>query len=78
MMLSRVDDSAVPGPAVFMFVSGVPIMVNQNTHQGLKLGGRSRLARGAAPAPNGATKGASGRYQPPAQGARGDVRRRRK
>ena len=37
MMLSYGDDSAIPVPAVFMFVSGMPVVVNQNTHQGLKL-----------------------------------------
>ncbi|KAF1811533.1 hypothetical protein P152DRAFT_459476 [Eremomyces bilateralis CBS 781.70] len=37
MLLSQGDDSAVPVPAIFMFVPGMPIAVNQNTHQGLKL-----------------------------------------
>lgn len=37
MMLNQGDDSAVPVPAVFMFVPGMPIVVNQNTHQGLKM-----------------------------------------
>ncbi|KAL8326728.1 hypothetical protein RB597_003174 [Gaeumannomyces tritici] len=37
MMLSHGDDSAIPVPAVLMFVPGMPIVVNQNTHQGLKL-----------------------------------------
>ena len=37
MMLSQGDDSAIPVPAIFMFVSGMPVVVNQNTHQGLKL-----------------------------------------
>ncbi|KAM4061853.1 PIF1-like helicase [Hirsutella rhossiliensis] len=31
------DDSATPVPAVFVFVPGMPVVVNQNTHQGLKL-----------------------------------------
>ncbi|XP_044715147.1 PIF1-like helicase domain-containing protein [Hirsutella rhossiliensis] len=31
------DDSATPVPAVFLFVPGMPVVVNQNTHQGLKL-----------------------------------------
>jgi hypothetical protein len=34
MILSYGDDSSIPIPAVFMFV---PVIVNQNTHQGLKL-----------------------------------------
>ncbi|KAF1814385.1 hypothetical protein P152DRAFT_456639 [Eremomyces bilateralis CBS 781.70] len=37
MLLSQGDDSAIPVPAIFMFVQGMPITVNQNTHQGLKL-----------------------------------------
>ncbi|RKK06850.1 hypothetical protein BFJ65_g18403 [Fusarium oxysporum f. sp. cepae] len=37
MMLSQGDDSAVPVPAIFMFVPGMPVVVNKNTHQGLKL-----------------------------------------
>jgi hypothetical protein len=37
MMLGHGDDSAIPVPAVFMFVPGMPVVVNQNTHQGLKL-----------------------------------------
>lgn len=37
MILSHGDDSSIPVPAVFMFVSGMPVVVNQNTHQGLKL-----------------------------------------
>ncbi|KAF1816155.1 hypothetical protein P152DRAFT_454398 [Eremomyces bilateralis CBS 781.70] len=37
MMFSYGDDSAVPVPAIFMFVPGMPIVVNHNTHQGLKL-----------------------------------------
>jgi len=36
-MLSHGDDSAVPVPAVFLFVPGMPVVMNQNTHQGLKL-----------------------------------------
>ncbi|KAM4067857.1 PIF1-like helicase [Hirsutella rhossiliensis] len=34
---ARGDDSATPVPAVFLFVPGMPVVVNQNTHQGLKL-----------------------------------------
>lgn len=37
MMQNQGDDSAIPVPAVFMFVAGMPIVVNKNTHQGLKL-----------------------------------------
>ncbi|KAM4066756.1 PIF1-like helicase [Hirsutella rhossiliensis] len=37
MMLNQGDDSAIPVPAVFMFVPGMPVVVNRNTHQGLKL-----------------------------------------
>ncbi|EXM13396.1 hypothetical protein FOTG_18153 [Fusarium oxysporum f. sp. vasinfectum 25433] len=37
MMLNQGDDSAVPVPGVFMFVPGMPVVVNHNTHQGLKL-----------------------------------------
>ncbi|KAM4061647.1 PIF1-like helicase [Hirsutella rhossiliensis] len=37
MMLNQGDDSAIPVPAVFMFVPGMPVVVNHNTHQGLKL-----------------------------------------
>lgn len=37
MMLSHGDDSAIPVPAVFMFVPGMRVVVNKNTHQGLKL-----------------------------------------
>ncbi|KAH8743569.1 hypothetical protein F5883DRAFT_634381 [Diaporthe sp. PMI_573] len=36
MILSQGDDSAIPVPAVFMFVPGMPVAVNHNTHQGLK------------------------------------------
>ncbi|GJN72473.1 hypothetical protein PLICBS_006546 [Purpureocillium lilacinum] len=36
-MLSLGDDSAIPVPAIFMFVAGMPVVVNQNTHQGLGL-----------------------------------------
>ncbi|KAM4064222.1 PIF1-like helicase [Hirsutella rhossiliensis] len=36
MILNQGDDSAIPVPAVFMFVAGMPIVVNHNTHQGLK------------------------------------------
>ncbi|XP_044717320.1 PIF1-like helicase domain-containing protein [Hirsutella rhossiliensis] len=37
LMLCQGDDSATPVPAVFVFVPGMPVVVNQNTHQGLKL-----------------------------------------
>jgi hypothetical protein len=37
MMLNHGDDSVISTPAVFMFVPGMPTVVNQNTHQGLKL-----------------------------------------
>lgn len=37
MILSHRDDSAIPVPAVFIFVPSIPIVVNQNMHQGLKL-----------------------------------------
>ncbi|KJK73445.1 hypothetical protein H634G_11327 [Metarhizium anisopliae BRIP 53293] len=37
MMLNQGDDSAIPVPGVFMFVPGMPVVVNRNTHQGLKL-----------------------------------------
>lgn len=36
MMLNQGDDSAIPVPGVFMFVPGMPVVVNRNTHQGLK------------------------------------------
>ncbi|KNB06483.1 hypothetical protein FOXG_07178 [Fusarium oxysporum f. sp. lycopersici 4287] len=38
MMLGQGDDSTIPVPAIFMFVPGMPVVVNKNTHQGLKLG----------------------------------------
>lgn len=37
MILSQGDDSAIPVPGIFIFVPGMPVVVNQNTHQGLKL-----------------------------------------
>ncbi|EEU34872.1 uncharacterized protein NECHADRAFT_102243 [Fusarium vanettenii 77-13-4] len=37
MMLNQGDDSTVPVPGVLMFVPGMPVVVNHNTHQGLKL-----------------------------------------
>ncbi|KJZ69284.1 hypothetical protein HIM_11320 [Hirsutella minnesotensis 3608] len=37
MMLKQGDDSAISVPAVFMFVAGMAVVVNHNTHQGLKL-----------------------------------------
>ncbi|KAJ6437585.1 membrane protein [Purpureocillium lavendulum] len=37
MILNQGDDSAIPVPAIFMFVPGMPVVVNHNTHQGLKM-----------------------------------------
>ncbi|KJZ67910.1 hypothetical protein HIM_12701 [Hirsutella minnesotensis 3608] len=37
MMLRQGDDSAIPVPAVFMFIAGMAVVVNHNTHLGLKL-----------------------------------------
>jgi hypothetical protein len=37
MMLAHGDDGDIPVPAAFMFVPGMPVVVNRNTHQGLKL-----------------------------------------
>ena len=37
MMLNQGDESRIPIPAVFMFVPGMPVVVTQNTYQGLKL-----------------------------------------
>ena len=37
MMAGLGDDSSIPVPSFFMFVPGMPVVVNQNTHQGLKL-----------------------------------------
>lgn len=37
MVLSYGDNSSVPVPAIFMFVPGMPVVVNRNTYQGLKL-----------------------------------------
>uniref|UniRef100_A0A0D2YHY4 Uncharacterized protein n=1 Tax=Fusarium oxysporum (strain Fo5176) TaxID=660025 RepID=A0A0D2YHY4_FUSOF len=37
MMLGQGDDSTIPVPAIFMFIPGMPIVVNKNTYQGLKL-----------------------------------------
>ena len=37
MVLSQGDNSEIPVPAIFTFIPGMPIVVNQNTHQGLKL-----------------------------------------
>lgn len=31
MMLNQGDDSAIPVPAIFMFVPGMPVVVNRNT-----------------------------------------------
>jgi hypothetical protein len=37
MILSHGDNSAIPVPGIFIFIPGMPVVVNQNTHQGLKL-----------------------------------------
>jgi hypothetical protein len=37
MVLGYGDDSSVPIPSIFMFVPGMPVVVNRNTYQGLKL-----------------------------------------
>lgn len=37
MILNQGDESSVPVPAVFMFVPGMPVVVNRNTYRGLKL-----------------------------------------
>jgi hypothetical protein len=37
MILNYGDDSSVPVPAIFMFVPGMPVVINRNIHQGLKL-----------------------------------------
>lgn len=37
IVLSYGDNSSVPVPAIFMFVPGMPVVVNRNTYQGLKL-----------------------------------------
>jgi PIF1-like helicase len=37
MMLKQGDESAIPVPAVFPFVPGMPVVVNKNTYPGLKL-----------------------------------------
>ncbi|OWT42275.1 hypothetical protein VFPPC_18429 [Pochonia chlamydosporia 170] len=42
MMMGYGDDSAIPVPAIFMFVPGMAVVVNQNTHQGLKVVNGSR------------------------------------
>jgi hypothetical protein len=36
-MLNHGDNSSIPVPAVVMSVPGMPVVVNQNTHQGLKV-----------------------------------------
>ncbi|KAM4061095.1 hypothetical protein HRG_010020 [Hirsutella rhossiliensis] len=36
LVLGYDDDSATPVPAVLVFVPGMPVVINQNTHQGLK------------------------------------------
>ncbi|KID59374.1 hypothetical protein MBR_10622, partial [Metarhizium brunneum ARSEF 3297] len=41
-MMGYGDDSAIPVPAIFMFVPGMAVVVNQNTHQGLKVVNGSR------------------------------------
>jgi hypothetical protein len=37
MILNQGDDNSIPVSAVFIFVSEMPVVVNRNTHQGLKL-----------------------------------------
>jgi hypothetical protein len=37
MMLNQGDDSSIPVPAVFMFAPAMPVVVNRNTYQGLKM-----------------------------------------
>ncbi|ORY71816.1 uncharacterized protein BCR38DRAFT_480295 [Pseudomassariella vexata] len=37
LMLSQGDDSAIPVPAIFISVPGMPVVVNQNNYQGLKV-----------------------------------------
>ena len=37
MMVGHGDDSGTPVPGVFTFVPGMPVVVNHNIHQGLKL-----------------------------------------
>lgn len=37
IILNQGDDSAIPVPAILMFIPDMPVVVNQNTHQGLKL-----------------------------------------
>lgn len=37
MILNQGDYSEIPVPSIFMFIPGMPVVVNQNIHQGLKL-----------------------------------------
>ena len=37
MIMGYGDDSSMPIPAIFMFVPGMPVVVNRNYYQGLKL-----------------------------------------
>jgi hypothetical protein len=37
MVLNQGDDSSLLVPPIVMFVPGMPLVINQNTHQGLKL-----------------------------------------
>ncbi|SRR6266566_9977690 len=37
MVLNQKDDNAIPISTVFIFVPNIPIVINQNIHQGLKL-----------------------------------------
>jgi hypothetical protein len=37
MMAGLGDDSSIPVPSFFMFIPGMPVVVNRNTYQGLKL-----------------------------------------
>ena len=39
--MSYSDDSSVPVPAIFMFVPSMPVVVNKNSYQGLKLVNRA-------------------------------------
>lgn len=45
IILNQGDDSTIPVPAVFMFVPGIPVVVNHNTYQSLRAtnGGDSGL-----------------------------------
>ncbi|KAM3449851.1 hypothetical protein NHJ6243_009907 [Beauveria neobassiana] len=50
MMLNYGDDSGIPVLAIFIFVAGMPVVVNRNTLQGLKLVNGGQLhGRGCGP-----------------------------